>query len=78
MNYEMLGNTDEYLHAHVWPRYDWEAQAYRGGPVWRYPREQLFADEHAYGDERHGDQRRRIGEALRTLLAAHGLENQSP
>jgi diadenosine tetraphosphate (Ap4A) HIT family hydrolase len=74
MNYEILGNTDEYLHAHVWPRYDWEPQEYRGGPVWRYPRDQRFADVHAYSDERHGDQRRRIGEALRTLLAAHGLE----
>jgi diadenosine tetraphosphate (Ap4A) HIT family hydrolase len=74
MNYEILGNTDEYLHAHVWPRYNWEPQEYRAGPVWRYPHAQRFADEHAYSDERHGDQRRRIGEALRTLLAAHGLE----
>lgn len=31
MNYEILGNTDEYLHAHVWPRYNWEPQEYRGG-----------------------------------------------
>jgi len=72
MNYEILGNTDAYLHAHVWPRYEWEPEAYRGGPVWRYPREQRFAPEHVYSDERHGDLRRRIGEALRTLLAEHG------
>ncbi len=73
MNYEILGNTDAYLHAHVWPRYDWEPEEYRGGPVWRYPGEQRFADEHAYNDERHGDLRLRIGEALRTLLVEHGL-----
>ncbi|HET9111894.1 MAG TPA: hypothetical protein VFN78_13780, partial [Ktedonobacterales bacterium] len=71
MNYEILGNTDAYLHAHVWPRYDWEPEEYRGGPVWRYPSEQRFADEHAYSDERHGDLRWRIGEALRALLAEH-------
>lgn len=72
MNYEILGNTDTYLHAHVWPRYDWESQEYRGGPVWRYPREQRFAPEHAYSDAQHGELRRRIGEALHALLAAHG------
>jgi diadenosine tetraphosphate (Ap4A) HIT family hydrolase len=71
MNYEILGNTDAYLHAHVWPRYDWEPQEYRGGPVWRYPREQRLAAEHAYSDARHGDLRRRIGEALQALLVAN-------
>ncbi|HZC07999.1 MAG TPA: hypothetical protein VE338_20350 [Ktedonobacterales bacterium] len=73
MNYEILGNTDAYLHAHVWPRYDWEPQEYRGGPVWRYPHEQRLTAEHTYSDERHGDLRRRIGEALRELCVAHGL-----
>src|SRR6476620_7182004 len=24
LNFDILGNTDEFLHAHVWPRYDWE------------------------------------------------------
>jgi diadenosine tetraphosphate (Ap4A) HIT family hydrolase len=24
MNYEILGNDDAFLHAHVWPRYEWE------------------------------------------------------
>jgi len=24
VNLEILGNTDAYLHTHVWPRYDWE------------------------------------------------------
>ena len=23
MNFDILGNTDEFLHAHVWPRYGW-------------------------------------------------------
>jgi len=24
VNLEILGNTDAFLHAHVWPRYEWE------------------------------------------------------
>ena len=77
MNYETLGNTDEYLHAHVWPRYEWEPQEYRGGPVWRYPREQRFAPAHAYSDERHGELRHRIGAALQALMREHGITGDS-
>jgi diadenosine tetraphosphate (Ap4A) HIT family hydrolase len=33
---EILGNTDPFLHAHVWPRYDWEPPELVGKPVWLY------------------------------------------
>ena len=36
VNLEILGNTDAFLHAHVWPRYDWEPQDRVGRPVWLY------------------------------------------
>jgi len=39
INLEILGNTDPYLHAHVWPRYDWEPPELVTGPVWLYPKE---------------------------------------
>lgn len=39
INLEILGNTDSFLHAHVWPRYDWEPQDRIGYPVWLYPDE---------------------------------------
>lgn len=39
VNLEILGNTDPFLHAHVWPRYDWEPAELVGGPVWLYPPE---------------------------------------
>ncbi len=39
INLEILGNTDEYLHAHVWPRYDWEPPDRVRKPVWLYPSE---------------------------------------
>lgn len=39
VNLEILGNTDPFLHAHVWPRYDWEPPERLGYPVWLYPAE---------------------------------------
>lgn len=39
MNYSILGNTDNYLHAHVYPRYDWETPERLRQPVWSYPDE---------------------------------------
>lgn len=47
VNIEILGNTDAYVHAHVFPRYEWEGpKAQR--PVWDY-RETHWTDElHEY------------------------------
>ena len=39
VNLEILGNADAFLHAHVWPRYDWEPAALVRRPVWLYPEE---------------------------------------
>ncbi|MBC9712108.1 diadenosine tetraphosphate hydrolase [Streptomyces sp. TRM66268-LWL] len=37
VNLEILGNKDPFLHAHVWPRYDWEPPELAARPVWLYP-----------------------------------------
>jgi diadenosine tetraphosphate (Ap4A) HIT family hydrolase len=39
VNLEILGNTDPFLHAHVWPRYGWEPAEMVRHAVWRYPAE---------------------------------------
>lgn len=36
LNVEILGNTDAFLHCHIWPRYDWEPRDVVGRPVWHY------------------------------------------
>ena len=36
INYEILGNTEAALHAHVFPRYQSEPDAMRKIPVWSY------------------------------------------
>ena len=38
INYEILGNTEPALHAHVFPRYLTEPKRRRIGPVWGYNR----------------------------------------
>ena len=36
LNIEILGNTDAFLHCHIWPRYEWEPEQLVGKPVWLY------------------------------------------
>ncbi|WP_134739658.1 diadenosine tetraphosphate hydrolase [Nocardioides sp. 503] len=36
LNIEILGNTDAFLHCHIWPRYEWEPPEIVGRPVWLY------------------------------------------
>lgn len=39
VNIEILGNADAFVHAHIWPRYDWEPAENVRMPVWLYPPE---------------------------------------
>ncbi|MFI7246055.1 HIT family protein [Streptomyces qinglanensis] len=66
VNLEILGNTDPFLHAHVWPRYDWEPASLVGGPVWLYPREHRSAEEFGLGPQ-HDPLRNAIGSELDRL-----------
>jgi diadenosine tetraphosphate (Ap4A) HIT family hydrolase len=71
-NCELLGNTDTYLHAHVWPRYGWEDDQHRPSPVWSYPRDRWSDPRWAYNDAAHGALRGRIADDLHRLLVEHG------
>jgi diadenosine tetraphosphate (Ap4A) HIT family hydrolase len=73
MNYEILGNTDTYLRAYVFPRYEWELAEYIGGPIWRYPREARNDPRQQYSDAAHGQLRQEITARLRELMAATGV-----
>ena len=54
VNVEILGNTDPFLHAHVWPRFDWEPPELVGKPVWLYPSTHWSDPAHALGAEHDG------------------------
>lgn len=70
MNYEILGNTDEFLHAHVFPRYDWEPVERIGRPVFLYPEEMWTTPSHHYDDGRHLELRTSIGDELERLVSS--------
>jgi diadenosine tetraphosphate (Ap4A) HIT family hydrolase len=36
INYEILGNSEKALHAHICPRFEAEPEEYARGPVWFY------------------------------------------
>lgn len=68
VNLEILGNTDAFLHAHVWPRFDWEPSDLVSRPVWLYPRERWSDQQYALGP-RHDALREAINEELGGLLS---------
>ena len=72
LNYEILGNTDAYLHAHIFPRYRWEPSERAGDPVWLYPSDRWTNARYHYNDEVHGPLRARIGDALRMVMRQAG------
>lgn len=67
VNYEILGNTDNYLHAHIFPRYSWEDEERRKNPVWLYPRENWLLEEHQWSEEKHGALKTQLTDKLKKL-----------
>ncbi|MFE1879955.1 diadenosine tetraphosphate hydrolase [Streptomyces diastatochromogenes] len=66
VNLEILGNTDPFLHAHVWPRFEWEPTELVSKPVWLYPGERWNDERYALGRQ-HDALREAIGEELDRL-----------
>jgi diadenosine tetraphosphate (Ap4A) HIT family hydrolase len=64
INYEILGNTDPALHAHIFPRRLNEPDEYRSGPVSAYPREMRSKD--CFDPVRHDTLRNSIKAFLET------------
>lgn len=69
INLEILGNTDGFLHAHVWPRFEWEAAHLVGKPVWLYPGGNWTDERFALGPQ-HDPLRKAIGDELDRLRPA--------
>ncbi|WP_225823453.1 diadenosine tetraphosphate hydrolase [Streptomyces naphthomycinicus] len=66
VNLEILGNTDPFLHAHVFPRFEWEPPELVGKPVWLYPPDRWSDERYRLGPE-HDTLRREIGGELDRL-----------
>jgi diadenosine tetraphosphate (Ap4A) HIT family hydrolase len=70
VNLEILGNADGFLHAHVWPRYEWEPAELVRMPVWLYPRARWSDERFALGTH-HDPLRKAISGELDQLRAAN-------
>lgn len=66
VNLEILGNADAFLHAHVWPRYEWEPPDLVTKPVWLHPAEGWSDPASALGPE-HDQLREELTKALAAL-----------
>lgn len=65
INYSIYGNLDPFLHAHVWPRYRWEDDAYRTLPPFNYPATIREDPSNLFNMGRHAGLMRKIREAIR-------------
>jgi diadenosine tetraphosphate (Ap4A) HIT family hydrolase len=70
VNLEILGNTDRFLHAHVWPRFEWEPTDLVGMPVWLYPPDR-WSDGHFALGPQHDLLREAIGGELDQLRSVN-------
>ena len=68
VNYDILGNTDAFLHAHVFPRYEWEEETARKRPVWLYPKENWSNEEYQFNEEKHREMKARLAQKLEELM----------
>lgn len=71
-NLDVLGNTDAFVHAHIWPRYDWELPELVVRPVWLYDRANWRNASTALS-EQHDDLRASITRHLRALVASDNV-----
>lgn len=73
MNVEILGNTDAFLHAHIWPRYEWESPDLVKKPVWLYSPDHWRDPQHALGST-HDALRADLATEIRSLRRAFSDE----
>ncbi|WP_332236995.1 HIT family protein [Sporolactobacillus sp. KGMB 08714] len=65
VNYDILGNTDDaFLHAHIFPRYDWEKEERRKMPVWQYDPSNWFDEQKLFSPEKHGELKENLSHYL--------------
>lgn len=67
VNYDILGNSDQYLHAHVYPRYAWEQEERLKLPVWLYDSHCWSDPKTCFSEEKHGA----LMHSIRSYLMSH-------
>lgn len=67
INYEILGNSEPELHAHIFPRYAKEPEEQRKMPVWFYD----WKNAPKFSIEQHGELVDRLRLAIESLIRRH-------
>lgn len=67
INYDILGNTDNFLHAHVFPRYLTESTERLKMPVWLYDPGYWSEPKYHYSPEQHDALRNKITHYLNQI-----------
>ncbi len=63
INYEILGNTDHFLHAHIFPRYEHECE-HKFHPVWTYPKDRWTEEIYQYEESKYGELKKQLAAKL--------------
>lgn len=71
-NIDILGNADAFVHAHIWPRYEWEPPELIWRPVWLYDLTSWRDPATALGSQ-HDSLRASITQHLRSLTEADSI-----
>ncbi len=74
INYDILGNTDAFLHAHIFPRYEWEELQYRTMPIWLYPGTNWSDPKYQYTQEKYEEKRLILQAKLKELIKEYYAE----
>ena len=74
INYDILGNTDAFLHAHIFPRYEWEELQNRTKPIWLYPATNWSDPKYQYTQEKYEEKRLLLQTKLKELIEAYYAE----
>ena len=67
VNYDILGNTDPFLHAHIFPRYEWEEER-KKHPIWVYPAEFWSVDQYQFSEDKFGELKNQLSIKLQKLM----------
>ena len=67
VNIDILGNADPFVHAHVWPRYEWEPPELIWRPVWLYDLKR-WSDPTTRLGQQHDSLRAGIADKLASLI----------
>lgn len=64
INYSIYGNQATFLHAHIFPRYEWEPEYHRRNPVWTYPESNWTDVDYQWDPMRHKDLMQKLTSAI--------------